>query len=238
MMDRVKGEGKQETGDKRVCFLLPLLILVSYLLSPLSFALTDIAIGPEDISLSNPSPREGEVVQITVTVHNVGNEPVSQAEDIEVWLYEGPPEDEDSLRIQTLNTITGLGAGRSKVIRARWRARYGVKRIYAKLDPENLIPETDETNNQAFLEIDVKPFHFQPVSKGQIDEAIRKGVRWIKSQQGEFFRRCPLDGSENPIVMPICKYDRITLLGCRSKGGRAGRGTPSPEALALRPWPS
>jgi len=213
MMDRVKGEGKQETGDKRVCFLLPLLILVSYLLSPLSFALTDIAIGPEDISLSNPSPREGEVVQITVTVHNVGNEPVSQAEDIEVWLYEGPPEDEDSLRIQTLNTITGLGAGRSKVIRARWRARYGVKRIYAKLDPENLIPETDETNNQAFLEIDVKPFHFQPVSKGQIDEAIRKGVRWIKSQQGEFFRRCPLDGSENPIVMPICKYDRITLLG-------------------------
>jgi hypothetical protein len=220
MMDRIKGGRRQEAGDrsKRIWFLLTLLFPVSCLLSPVSFpsqswAVTDLAIGPEDIALSNSSPQEGEVVQITVAVHNVGGEAVSQAEDIEVWLYEGPPDDEDSLRIQSLNTVTGLAPGRSKMIRARWRARHGVKRIYARLDPENLIPETDEANNQAFVDIEVKPFHFQPVTQEQIEEAIRKGAQWIRSQQGEFFRRCPLDGSENPLVMPICRYDRISLLG-------------------------
>ena len=187
-------------------------LLIPLLSSP-ALAAIDLEIKPEDIQLSNPSPQEGEIVQITVTVHNVGDEPLPPAEDVEVWLYEGPPDDEDTLRIPTLNTITELPPGGSGQINARWRARAGVKKLFARVDPENRFAEEDETNNQASIELNVEEFRPPEVTPQQIREAIRKGVEWIKSQQGEFFRRCPLDGSENPLVLKICRYDTISLLG-------------------------
>ena len=152
--------------------MMPLVLLL--LTSP--FGAVNLSVGPGDIHLSNPNPLEGEIVQITITVHNDGDESIPQVEDVEAWLYEGPPEDEDALRIPTLNTITGLPAGKAGTINAKWRARVGVNRIYARIDPENRIAESDETDNQAYVQIDVKPLSLPKATPQQIAEAIKKGA--------------------------------------------------------------
>ncbi|MEE9152003.1 MAG: hypothetical protein V3U20_09260, partial [Thermoplasmata archaeon] len=50
-----------------------------------------------------------------------------------------------------------LGMGEEKVVDAQWLARAGLRNIGVVLDGENLIKETNESNNEILKPIEVKP---------------------------------------------------------------------------------
>jgi hypothetical protein len=107
----------------------------------------DLAITAEDISLSPPSPQPGETAVISATVHNLGDLGVS---DLEVGFYQGDPDAGGTL-IGT-RIVTGvLGGGMTATVSLPWTVPAVTEPvpIYIRVDPQNLVAELDETNNQA-----------------------------------------------------------------------------------------
>jgi hypothetical protein len=107
----------------------------------------DLAITAEDISISAPAPQSGETAIISATVHNVGDLGVT---DLEVAFYQGDP-DAGRVLIGT-RIVTGvLGGGMTATISHPWTvpAAAELVQIYVRVDPQNLVIELDETNNQA-----------------------------------------------------------------------------------------
>ena len=90
---------------------------------------------------------------ISATIHNIG---VTDASDVLVQFFDGDP-DAGGIQIgsdQTISSIPAEGTGNAQV---SWNIteKVGSHVIYVKIDPYNMIAESDEGNNQAFRQIAV-----------------------------------------------------------------------------------
>jgi hypothetical protein len=192
------------------------LILFPTVVYPQNKPLPDFAIDADSITFSNDSPMEGEEVVIKVMVKNIGDVAPTMNETLEVWIYEGNP-DEGALRMKVDDVIDiGLEPGKSKPVSADWRFRTGTHHVYAVVNPKNselFIEEKSLANNIASRSITVKERTFPKATKEQIDAAVKKGLDWVKKQQGKQIRKCPQDGVENPPLLANCMICQASLTG-------------------------
>jgi len=99
---------------------------------------SDVAIGPEDIDLSDTNPSPGDTVTIMCTVHNSGD---VATEDIEVAFYDGNP-DQTGTQIDQNQTIWGImDAGGVGMAQVEWTVPHGPTNheIFVRADPRNVI---------------------------------------------------------------------------------------------------
>lgn len=165
-------------------------------------ALPDFAVDDESITFSNNSPVEGELITISVEVTNVGDVASTKDEDLEVWLYEGPPE-ENPLQIMVKDILLELEPEESGIVKADWRPRTGTTEIYAIANPKEsgkTIKEKTRDNNYAHRAITASARTFPSATDEHIEQAVKKGIDWIISQRGEHRRICPQCGSEVRLV--------------------------------------
>jgi len=171
-------------------------------------SLPDLAITAEDIHFSPENPTEGDSVTVTAYVVNKGSD---TRDDIEVHFFESAP-DKFGLPIEKGYIIIELKGGQRKKAKVKWRAKAGSNQIYVVIDPDNVIKESDKTNNQAQRKIICKPLEFPKPNKAEIETAVQKGVEWLRTQQGELVIYCP-NGHENPSFMERCMICRESLEG-------------------------
>jgi hypothetical protein len=105
----------------------------------------------KEIRFSNDAPTEGDPVTITAVVENIGADPVTHNQDVDVWFFEGDP-DTGALQIQAIETLAGLAVGDEAIIRAKFRPRAGRFDIHAFVNPDpagSRVQESDRLNNEA-----------------------------------------------------------------------------------------
>lgn len=106
----------------------------------------DLTLTSSDISFNPPKPVMGDLITISARIRNLRNTPASNTE---VNFFDGNPATGGVLLGSiSIPNISGMGTGKAEII---WNAA-GIKgkhTIYVKIDPNNLIPETNEANNEA-----------------------------------------------------------------------------------------
>ena len=194
-------------------FVLILLLAVShvYAQQPL---LPDFEVDSTSFVFSNPSPLEGEEITVFVTVKNVGQAAPTMNEDLIVNLYEGDP-GTSPLQIMCRDVILGLGVGESKRVKTQWRPPPGTTEMYAVANPagdDKEIQEANRSNNIAHTSFTATRRAFPKATPEQIQNAIQRGVEWVRAQQGRHNRTCLQCGSENQLIS-ICVICGATLKG-------------------------
>ena len=111
----------------------------------------DLFVRSSDILFSNEHPKEGEAIDITSTIYNIGD---IEAKDISVYFYNGDP-NYGGVLIGT--TLIDLDYDKKIDVTIPWVAQSGSNDIYVVIDHENLISELNETNNIAFKTVDISP---------------------------------------------------------------------------------
>lgn len=125
----------------------------------------DVAVGVNDIVLSNPAPSDDETISISVTVHNHG---LYEAEAVQVLVFDGEPDlngdsdlygtpDQVGVQISTDMSIATLPAGADSTLELTWNTfgLGGDHEIYVLVDPNDTIRESDEFNNIAIKAVHV-----------------------------------------------------------------------------------
>ena len=111
----------------------------------------DLGLAPKSIEFSKDDPSEGEAVTITASISNYGG---VQANNINVAFYDGDPQGGGVLIEKS--TISSITPKESKKVSITWKATSpGEHKIYAVIDPNNLIFEASKDNNIAFRSIKV-----------------------------------------------------------------------------------
>ncbi len=105
----------------------------------------DLSIGSEDISFSLPAPMENELFTLTAVVHNIG---MLNVESMRIAVYTG---DNDTANLIGEQQAGPIGAGESVSVEVENLAfdAAGSYNLQVKLDPDNLIAEASEDNNEA-----------------------------------------------------------------------------------------
>jgi hypothetical protein len=117
--------------------------------SSVGVLIPDLTLTTVDIAFTPETPTEGDSVTIKATIHNFGN---GSASDVKASFYYGSPATETLIGIDTVASIAAEGTGTASVV---WTAVKGIHEIYVVVDPDNVIDETDESNNQASKTIEV-----------------------------------------------------------------------------------
>ena len=176
-------------------------------------AIGDLVVKPGSITFSDDSPMEGDAIRISATLLNQGDGDIN--EDIEVRFVEGDP-GRGGLQIGSDAIILGLKAGTGGVVNIKWRAAPGIVKVYVIADPDNLIEEANEGNNTVVKFIKGKEWERREVTQEQIEEAIGRGLDWLRTQQGEFYVTCPA-GHDNFLYSALA-YGRCVIDGMSLKG--------------------
>ncbi|MGQ9582056.1 MAG: CARDB domain-containing protein [Thermoplasmatota archaeon] len=109
----------------------------------------DLALTPEDIVLSSESPREGDVVQLTAFVRNIGTKDLSNVSVLFTDIYDG----EEAWSNRSTVNVSARGSAGATVT---WLPAGGGRHVLSALaDPEGLIEEVSELNNGAQREASV-----------------------------------------------------------------------------------
>jgi len=173
----------------------------------------DLIIDPKTITFSVRSPMEGDAVAISAIITNKGTEDIKA--DIEARFIEGDPK-ESGLQIGSDAVLLGLKAGATGKVSVKWRAAAGLVKIYVVADPNNLVPEANENNNTAIKTITGRAWKGPKVTDEQIKESAKKGIEWLKTQQGEFYVICP-NGHDN-FVYAAMAYGKCVICGSVLEG--------------------
>jgi hypothetical protein len=99
--------------------------------------------------VENGEVKENVNVTINVTVYNSG---LGDASNITVSFYDGPTDTGNNIANTTITTIS---SGESQNATIGWNSIIGTHIISIKIDPENTIIETDDSNNNASKNINV-----------------------------------------------------------------------------------
>jgi hypothetical protein len=114
--------------------------------------LPDLSVAPSDMSSSPPSPTQGVPVVINATIHNVG---WNVSAPTRVRFYNGTP---PAPRIGADRPLPSLPIGGTANISVPWTAPPpGTYDVCVIVDPDNLIAESNKTNNVACRAITVSP---------------------------------------------------------------------------------
>ena len=112
----------------------------------------DLAITSSDITFSSLNPKEGDPLTLNAFIHNFGTD----ASDIEVYLYDGDPSQGGILLSQkTIQQIIPFGGTYTLSFSLDTIGLTGNHNFYITVDPNNLIDETNETNNIAWNSITI-----------------------------------------------------------------------------------
>ncbi len=107
---------------------------------------------PGDIHFSNDHPKEGQIINICIVVWNIGD---GVAENIEVRFVDVYNHEH---RLIGTKYIGRLAANESVEVCHEWQAKpTGEHNIVIKVDPDNKIAESDESNNVTDRRILVEP---------------------------------------------------------------------------------
>lgn len=111
---------------------------------------SDLQVGAGDLIVSNNNPNAGEVVNVNVTVHNLGH---YTAENIIASFFAGNPE-EDGVYLGS-EFIPMLNADDSQTVAMVWDTTgySGDLEVYVILDVAGQIPELDEENNSTSVTV-------------------------------------------------------------------------------------
>ncbi|HEY7699770.1 MAG TPA: CARDB domain-containing protein, partial [Vicinamibacteria bacterium] len=101
------------------------------------------------------SPRDGERVELQLSVVNDGGSP---SLPVLLRLFEGDP-DAGGLPLPGDVEIPALAAKRSATVRVTWDSfdKPGLRKIFAVLDAESAVLELNELDNKSSIEIEVQP---------------------------------------------------------------------------------
>ncbi len=109
--------------------------------------LADLAISPQDITLTPSRPHAGDTVTISANVHNIG---ADVANNFTVEIFDGAPEAGGTLiASQTMSLV----AGGTQTVTANWLIPAGIHDVYVVLDRANTVIETNENNNRASVRV-------------------------------------------------------------------------------------
>jgi thiol-disulfide isomerase/thioredoxin len=117
----------------------------------------DLAVTPVDITFSDPTPNENELVTIYAEVHNVGT--VTSGSDVFVRFYDGDP-DMGGSQIGAEQNAGVIASGGSSIVQVDWdtTGQAGDNEIVVVVDPGSTITEPEnENNNKAPKTITVSP---------------------------------------------------------------------------------
>jgi len=119
---------------------------------PLGYALNlpDLAISQSDITFTPPDSvfHSGDKIQIGVTVHNYGT---MDASNVLVELYDGNPDVGIAPIIGSfVAPLISAGGSYNKAIQYIVPVNEQYHNIYVKIDPDNSIAESNESNNMTF----------------------------------------------------------------------------------------
>jgi hypothetical protein len=191
-----------------------LVFLVTSIWAPTVFGASgDLVVDSDSITFSDTSPMEGDTITISALLRNQGDGDIS--EDVEVRFVEGDPQ-KGGLQIGTDAIVMELNAGATGKVEVRWRAAPAKTKIYVIADPDNLIEEAKEDNNTAVKSIKGRKWKGPKATEKQIKESIKKGLGWLRTQQGEFYVTCP-NGHDNFLYSALaygkCVVDGMSLEG-------------------------
>ena len=127
---------------------LALLLALLFLFPAVILAAIDLQITPSNITFSNSTPIEGEIILINATFSNIENQ---NASNVLVQFF-------DDL-ILLGNATISVPAVSSATVSQVWEAEIGPNNIRVVLDPTNTIPETNENNNEAGRNISINAYH-------------------------------------------------------------------------------
>lgn len=114
----------------------------------------DLQIAAGDITISPAVPNEGDVLTITVNVHNRG----IATGNAKVALYSGNPATGGRLvKTATIPQLIPLGGTVQTSFALDTIGLSGTVSLFVKLDPDNAIDESDEGNNQASGAVAIDP---------------------------------------------------------------------------------
>ncbi len=119
-------------------------------------SLPDLVITASDIVFEPSDPSSGDIVQITITVRNDGDE---DANNVLVNAYDGDPAaGGDPIQPDDSDTISIVSAGGSKNVFLNWDTTdiSGEHYIYIVVDQDDSITESNENNNEASRFIDIQ----------------------------------------------------------------------------------
>lgn len=119
-----------------------------------SYGFVDLSISSVDITSSDPSPVEGDVVTLTAIVHNNGE----AITDSVVRFYDGSV---GGLQIGSDRTTGPILSGGTATVQTTWNTANlgGDHKIFVLVDADKHYWESDEYNNLAFMDIFVVPFN-------------------------------------------------------------------------------
>ena len=138
---------------------------VAKLTLPLPPGVADLAVFPSDIVLSPLPPYEDDTtVQLNATIRNIGG---NYTKSTSARFEDGVP---PSPRIGAERPLPPIPAGGGWNVSVTWTAfPEGVHQICVVADPDNIVAETDETNNIACVPAEVlSPPDLVPVNLGVI----------------------------------------------------------------------
>jgi subtilase family serine protease len=106
----------------------------------------DLQLSAEEIAITPAAPAEGDILTVTALVHNRG----SQTANIKVALYDGNPATGGVKRGETvIPQVIPLGGSAPATITLDTVGLAGSRALYLRIDPDNIIDELNEANNQA-----------------------------------------------------------------------------------------
>lgn len=114
----------------------------------------DLSISPSDIGIYPMAPWEGAEVTFSAMVQYSGTKDI---QNVSVAFYDGDPGQGGTLIGQ--NTIPAIPAGGSAQTQVQWNTlgKSGLHYIHVVVDPQNIIREVNESNNSAFVSVEVIP---------------------------------------------------------------------------------
>lgn len=107
----------------------------------------DLVARASDISFDPASPVAGDNVSFSAEIWNLGTK---SATNVDVWFYQG------NTKIG-YNVISAIDSGKSATAEIRFIAAEGTFNMKVAVDPQDKIPEKNETNNNATKQLVVGP---------------------------------------------------------------------------------
>ena len=157
--------------------------------------LPDLVITSDNIGFTNPSPYQGQQIQILAMLNNIENIPTGQFTVLFAL--------DDITNIIEERTIS-MDADSTKTLMVPWTAQAGIHTIYIIVDYYNEIPELDKSNNQALKQIIVSQlsdFLADFDSDGDIDSDDNYHMQTCLCKGADINN----DGSTNLIDMALVK---------------------------------
>ena len=179
-----------------------------------SFLLPDMEITGEDITLTDPTPEEGDNVGIDVLVHNVGNDDV---EDVLVSVWDG-----DILAGNA--TISTIVAGSSYSARVQHQFFGRVEHTLTVIvDPENEIQELRKDNNVATKDVTLISRYGVALDCPNNETFVNPGTTWHffceARNVGQFANRIRITTTPAPSGWTVTATPRNFLLGPAGNAG-------------------